>query len=91
MYISLVQSIISYDIEIWGCRYDIDLNKLKVNTNKIITFILKLSVYINTDFWISFLIWWLSATLSKNGRLEYKRYALMLYWQIKNTVIILIV
>ena len=42
IYISLVQSIISYGIYIWGCTYDIHLNNLKITHNKLIRFILRL-------------------------------------------------
>jgi len=39
--ISLVQSLISFGVEIWGATYEIYLNKSKSTMNKIIKFILK--------------------------------------------------
>jgi len=49
IYISLVQSVITYGIESWCCAYDTHLNKLKTTMNKLIKFILKLSSYTCTD------------------------------------------
>ncbi|KAF0754218.1 Reverse transcriptase domain-containing protein, partial [Aphis craccivora] len=44
IYISLVQSIIAFGIEIWGGAYEFHLIKLKSTMNKIIKFILKLPI-----------------------------------------------
>lgn len=50
IYISLVQSIIAFGIEIWGGAYEIHLIKLKSTMNKIIKFILKLPILTCTTF-----------------------------------------
>lgn len=52
IYISFVQSIIAFGIEIWGggLAYEIHLNKLKLTMNKIIKFILKIPILIYTKF-----------------------------------------
>jgi len=49
IYISLVQSTISYRIEIWDCANDIHLKILKTTINKKIQFILKLPNYTCSD------------------------------------------
>lgn len=49
MYKALVQTILNYDINVWGQAYETHFNSLKTTVNSLIKYLLKKPVYTDTN------------------------------------------